>query len=78
VKWYTQLAKDNEKQREKFAQWLDQPPDPLDDIRTEDKDRVPIVKKKVMKRIKRKEEEKKQAFLASLSDAAKEGRTPSQ
>jgi tRNA G18 (ribose-2'-O)-methylase SpoU len=65
VKWYTQLAKDNEKYRELYAQYLNAPPPPLEDIRCEEKDRAPIVSRKIRKRIARLESEKQQRYLQS-------------
>jgi len=60
IKWYTQLAKDDEERRHLYAQWLALPPPPLEDIRPEE--RVPLIKKKLRKKIAEKEAQEKKEF----------------
>jgi len=62
--WYTQLAI-SDKLREEYAKWINFPPEPLDDVRAEEKDRLPRVKQKLLDRVAQKTEQKERDFLES-------------
>ncbi|KAL6049931.1 Autophagy-related protein 8 [Balamuthia mandrillaris] len=62
--WYTLLAATEEK-REVYARYLAHPPPPLNDVRSLDKDRVPRVKGRVLKKVRQLEACQNQAWLSS-------------